>query len=258
MRIQKLCFLAITLISLLFIECNKKAENTSLKTSGKDTIKETPQKRVVDSKAKYNALLDELKPEKITEEEFLSFKKKSNYIKEIEAYDAKNSIEYFGGKENEKNINYAPIATRINEQEYGNNTILFGDLNGDLKRDCIISVFRSNHYDEVTFFYVFINRGTTFKLEDVTNETEICGCKSNFWPNIFRYQKIEDGFLKGISTCHYNDAHCCPSIYFKTKVKFIDGKLQFDSTDFVMDEGVAYRPTPNLDSIIFKKIDLRK
>ncbi|MCL7765047.1 hypothetical protein MPF19_16610 [Polaribacter sp. Z014] len=258
MRTQKLCYLAIILISLLFIECNKKARNSSLKPSRKDTIKEVHQKENIDYEAIYDALVEEYKPEKITEEEFLNFKKKSNYIKEIEAYDAKNSVEFFGGKENEENINYAPIATRINEQEYGNNTILFGDLNGDHKRDCIISVFRSNHYDEVTFFYVFINRGTTFKLEDVTNETEICGCKSNFWPNIFRYQKIEDGFLKGISTCHYNDAHCCPSIYFKTKVKFIDGKLQFYSTNFVMDEGIKYRPTPNLDSIIFKKKDLRK
>ena len=141
----------------------------------------------------------------------------------------------------------------INEQEYGNNTILFGDLNGDNKRDCIISVFRSNHYDEVTFFYVFINHGNTFILEDVTNETEICGCNSSFWPNRFRYQKIENGFLKGTSMCHYEDAHCCPSIHLKTKVKFIEGKLQFDSAEFVKDNGVKYRPTPVLDSIIFRE-----
>jgi len=104
---------------------------------------------------------------------------------------------------------------------------------------------------------VFINYGKTFKLADVTNETEICGCKREGWPNSFRYQKIEDGFLKGISICHHNDAHCCPSIYLKTKVKFIQGKLQFHSAKFVMDDGIEHRPTPNINSILFKNDNLR-
>lgn len=184
------------------------------------------------------------------DDEFTSFKKRSNYIKVIEEYDSINSIEFFGGKQNEENINYYGLPTAINEQEYGNNPILFGDLNGDNKRDCIISVFRANHYDEVTFFYVFINRGNTFVLEDVTNETEICGCKSNFWPNRFRYQKIENGFLTGVSMCHYKDAHCCPSIHLKTKVKFIEGKLEFDSAEFLKDDTDKYREIPNIESLI--------
>ena len=58
--------------------------------------------------------------------------------------------------------------------------------------------------------------------------------------------------------CHYKDAHCCPSIYLKTKVKFIKGKLQFDSYEFIMDDAVKYRPTPNMDSIIVSKNNSRK
>ncbi|QXP70753.1 hypothetical protein H0I29_01260 [Polaribacter sp. R2A056_3_33] len=262
MRIQKLYFLLLISVSLVCIECDKKVAKNKLKTDvkieEKDTVKGLVDKENIDYEAIYDSLVEEYKPEVITEEEFNNFKKKSNYSNVIKAYDAKNSIAFFGGKKNEENIRYYPVATNINEQEYGNNTILFGDLNGDDKRDCIISVFRANNYEEVTFFYVFINKGTTFKLEDVTNETEICGCKSNSWPNSFRYQKIEDGFLKGLTVCHYNDAHCCPSIYLKTKVKFTEGKLQFDSAHFVMDDAVKYRPTPNLDSILFKKGDLRK
>jgi hypothetical protein len=131
--------------------------------------------------------------------------------------------------------------------------MLFGDLNSDNKRDCIISVFRADRYNEVTFFYVFINYGDTFKLENVTNEDAICGCKEDGWPHLFRYQKIEDGYLKGVSKCHYMDAHCCPSLYFRTKVKFTDGKLKFHSAEFVMDNAIKYRPTPVIDSVLIKK-----
>ncbi|UAM97247.1 hypothetical protein K8354_13085 [Polaribacter litorisediminis] len=253
MKTPNVFFWLLILISCLFIQCVKKAtENNS------DINKEIIQEEKNNFEVVYKNLVVEFKPETITEEEFLNFKKKSNYIKVIEDYDTKNSIELFGGKEYEENISYYPLPIKINEQEYANNSIIFGDLNEDHKRDCIISVFRSDGYNEVTFFYVFINQGTNFVLEDVTNETEICGCKREGWPNAFRYQKIEDGFLKGVSMCHHKDAHCCPSLYLKTKVKFRQGKLQFDSTEFVMDDAIEYRPTPHMDSIVFKEIDLRK
>lgn len=268
---KKLLILGIMTISNSFIGCDIKIKNINsisndqrkehLKVIKLDTFngvvhptkKKEPAK--TDFEAIHQSIVLEFKPEIITFEEFDNFKKKSDYINVIENYDYENSIEYFGGKDNEVNINYHPLPTKINEQEYGNNTILFGDLNGDNKRDCIISVFRSNGYDEVTFFYVFINYDSTFKLVDVTNETVICGCKEEGWPHRFRYQVIEDGFLKGISECHYKDAHCCPSIYLKTKVVFLNGKLQFDSSEFVMDDGIEYRPTPNLDSILVRKND---
>lgn len=75
---------------------------------------------------------------------------------------------------------------------------------------------------------------------------------------MFRYQKIEDGYLKGITICHYKDADCCPSIYYKTKIKFLNEKLQFESAEFVLDDAIKYRHTPKLDTIIFKEIDLLK
>jgi len=170
----------------------------------------------------------------------------------IAAYDLKNPPELLGGKDNADNINYYSLPTEINTAEYGNNGIIFGDLNSDNKRDCIISVFRSDGYNEVTFFYVFINDGNTFKLENVTNEDAICGCKKEGWPHRFRYQIIKDGYLKGVSECHYKDAHCCPSLYFKTKVQFAYGKLQFHSAEFVMDDSSKHRPTPNIDIILNK------
>lgn len=241
-----LMLLGFLMASIVFVKCNTKSTQ-------KEVIK--PIKQVsekLDYEAIYESLIAEYKPEITSEKEFNNFKSKSNYIDVIEAYDLKNPPEIFGGKSNADNIRYK-LLPEINTQKYGNNGVIFGDLNGDGKRDCVISVFRSDGYSEVTFFYVFINYGNNFKLEDVANEDEICGCKKEGWPHLFRYQKIEDGYLKGVSKCHYKDAHCCPSLYFKTKVKFTNGKLEFDSAEFVMDDAVRYRPTPELDSVLIKK-----
>jgi len=230
--------LGLLMVSIAFIKCN-------IKSSKKDSVEPSKEAvEVIDHEAIYNSLISEYKPELTSEEEFNNFKNKSNYVDVIAAYDLKNPLELLGGKDNANNISYYSLPTEINTVEYGNNGIIFGDLNGDNKRDCIISVYRSDGYNEVTFFYVFINYGGTFILEDVTNEDYICGCKKEGWPHRFRYQKIEDGFLKGVSECHYQDAHCCPSLYFRTKVNFTKGKLQFHSAEFVMDDAEIYRPTP--------------
>jgi hypothetical protein len=266
MKARKIITLGSLLISLLLIQCNgigskkdfpkNSQESSEIKSESTDTIKEPiwpvnkKEPERIDYEAVYKSLVSEFEPEITSEEEFDNFKKKSNYIKVIEAYDSKNSIEYFGGKENEENIRYYALPTEINTKEYSSNSILFGDLNEDGKRDCIIIAYRSDMYNEVAFLYVFINKGTTFKLEDVTNEAAICGCKEGGWPSRFRLQKIEDGFLEGVSECHYQDAHCCPSLYFRTKVEFSKGKLQFHSAEFVMDDAIQYRPTPTLDSIL--------
>jgi hypothetical protein len=239
-----LMLLGVLMVSLIFIECNTK----SPKKEAVKPVKEV--KEAVDYEAIYNSLVSEYKSEIISEKEFDNFKSKSDYIKVIEAYDLKNPPELFGGKGNADNISFYELPTNINTQEYGNNGIIFGDLNADNERDCIISVLRSDGYNEVTFFYVFINYGTTFKLEDVTNEDAICGCKKEGWPHQFRYQIIEDRFLKGVSECHYKDAHCCPSLYFKTKVEFKNGKLQFYSAEFVMDNATEYRVTPSIEAVL--------
>ncbi|OAD46017.1 hypothetical protein [Polaribacter atrinae] len=236
-----------SLIALfVFIKCTTKSPQKEVIPPIKEVEK------AIDYEAIYNSLVIEYKPEITSQKEFKNFKNKSNYEDVIEAYDVRNSPEILGGKSNKENIRYYELPTTINTQEHGNNGIIFGDLNNDNKRDCIISVFRSDGYNEVTFFYVFINHGDTFKLEDVANENDICGCKKESWPNLFRYQKIEDGYLKGVSQCHHKDAHCCPSLFFRTKVSFTDGKLQFDSAEFVMDDAVKYRATPKLESILYK------
>ena len=275
MKIRKLIPLTFLLISLLLIECKITDTNKDeFKMEQIDTIEaeikpikkvtEKPDQKIdaieteikpikkptekLDHEAIYKSLISEYKAENTSKKEFRKFKKKSNYIDVIEAYDLENPPEILGGKSNADNIRYKMLP-EINTQKYGNNGVMFGDLNEDGKRDCIISVFRSDGYNEVTFFYVFINYGDTFKLEDVTNEDDICGCKKEGWPHRFRYQIIEDGYLKGISECHYQDAHCCPSLYFRTKVKFTEGKLQFHGAEFVMDDAIQYRPTPSYDSI---------
>ena len=51
-------------------------------------------------------------------------------------YDKKNFKKYTGL--NTKDIRYYSVPTEINVQNYLNNSILFGDLNGDDKRDCIV------------------------------------------------------------------------------------------------------------------------
>jgi hypothetical protein len=243
-KTRTLLLLGSLIASLAFIRCNTKSIN-------KEQIKTTNEvKKAVDYEAVFNSLVSEYKPEITSQKEFKNFKNKSNYEDEIEAYDLRNPPEILGGKINIDNIRYYELPTNINTQEYGNNGIIFGDLNNDNKRDCIISVFRSDGYNEVTFFYVFINHGDTFKLADVANEDAICGCEKEGWPHRFRYQIIEDGYLKGVSECHYKDAHCCPSLYFKTKVKFTEGTLKFDSAEFVRDDGTEYRPTPKIESII--------
>ncbi|WP_298288114.1 hypothetical protein [uncultured Lutibacter sp.] len=245
--------LFLIIISLLLIGCNLRITKNPLKHE--NIHQELPNDAYLnnDYEATYKSLISEYKTEITSEVEFNNFKKKSHYIEAIEAYDANNLPEILGGKSNADNIRFYELPTKINTQEYANNGVIFGDLNGDNKRDCVISVFRSDGYNEVTFFYVFINYGATFKLEDVTNEDSICGCKKEGWPHRFRYQLIEDGYLKGISECHYQDAHCCPSLYFRTKAKFTEGKLEFHSAEFVMDDAVKYRATPELDSVLIKQ-----
>jgi hypothetical protein len=246
MKTRILIPLCLLTISIVFIKCN-------IKSSKKDSIEPSKEiQEAVDYEATYNSLISEYKPKTTLEKEFKNFKNKSNYIDVIEVYDLINPPELLGGKDNADNISYYSLPTEINTEEYGNNGFVYGDLNGDNKRDCIISVFRSDGYNEVTFFYVFINYGDTFKLENVTNEDAICGCIKEGWPHRFRYQKIEDGYLKGVSECHYKDAHCCPSLYFRTKVKFTQGKLQFHSAEFVMDDAIQYRSTPKVDLVIFE------
>lgn len=258
---KQLLFFFTVCITLLSAGCknenstNKSSEDNTLKgiTKQNDSIISNQKKLGNEKEAiiiNYDSVITQLEPDLITIEEFNNFKKKSNYIQAIQDYDEKNPSELLGGKENQDQIRYYHTPTEINTKKYLSNSILFGDLNQDEKRDCIIITYRSDMYNEVAFFYVFINYGNTFKLEDVKTEDDICGCKKEVWPNLFRYQKIEDGFLKGISMCHYEDAHCCPAMIFQTKVKFIKGELKFQSTEFIKDEYPYDRDIPILDSVI--------
>ncbi|MGV8944895.1 MAG: hypothetical protein ACOH1N_00570 [Lutibacter sp.] len=196
----------------------------------------------------------EHEPTLITQEEFENFKLKSNYLKAIEKYDKKNPLAYFSHIKDKDNLRYYDLPKEMNAKEYGSNSFVFGDLNNDGKRDCIVTAVRSDMYNEIHFFYVFINNADAFQLVDVACEDDISGCINGGWPSSFRYQKIEDSLFKGIVFCHYQDAHCCPSLVFKGQAKLVNNKLQFYRAEFVMDDPdfIKYRATPPLDSVLVK------
>ena len=143
------------IIALLFIQCNC---ISSKKDSPKNSIEAVGIKpEIIDYETMYKSLVSEYYPEITTEVEFDNFKKKSNYIKVIEAYDVKNSIELFGGKKYADNISYYELPTNINSAEYGNNGIIFGDLNND----GFLDVFNSQ---------VYYNDGNKESREDYITE----------------------------------------------------------------------------------------
>ncbi|NOR29241.1 MAG: hypothetical protein GQ540_12005 [Lutibacter sp.] len=248
--------LYILLLTLFVLGCkNDKSEEKV--EQNKETIKVLEKPKILSEKES-KIILQKLEIEQestlITQAEFNNFKLKSNYIEAIEKYDENNKpLPYFRGTEEDK-LRYYPLPTEVNAKQYESNSFVFGDLNNDGMRDCIVTAVRSNMYDEVHFFYIFINNGNLFKLIDVACEDDLSGCKNGGWPSSFRYQKIEDGVFKGITFCHYNDAHCCPSLVFKCEAKFVESKLQFYKADFVFQDYqyILGKLEFELDSVLFK------
>lgn len=246
-------------------------KNTRSQKITKDSNENEVKRNVLSEKVKIKALktklltqegaerlLDSLKtayePIKVTQSEFKNFKMKSNYKQVINDYKDELFRTYFDYLNSEEKFRFYSVPTEVNKKQYGSNSFVFGDLNNDGRKDCIVTSLSSDMYNEIHFFYVFINDGKRFKLMDVVSEEDLAGCKNGGWPSSFRYQKIEAGFFKGISFCHYKDAHCCPSLVFKSNAKYIDDQLQFHSAEFVFDEPyiMKYRPTPSLDSVLVK------
>lgn len=261
-------YVCMTVMVFFVLGCQHKNPEKKIKQN-KDTI-EVVKKPVILTKIESELILQNLKKEQeptlITLEEFENFRIKSNYLEVIKKYDEKNSpLSYFNYVKNKDDLRYYDLPTEVNTRKYGSNSFVFGDLNNDGKRDCIVSAIRSDMYNEVCFFYVFINNGNSFELVDVACENDLSGYKKASWPSSFRYQKIENGMFKGITFCHYKDAHCCPSLVFKAQAKLIDSKLQFFKADFVFQDYQYFvgKLDFDLDSVLVKSngsvsSDLRK
>ncbi len=106
------------------------------------------------------------------------------------------------------------------------NAILEGDLNNDKISDLIISVHTEgggaggNNYSQDIF--TFISENGTYKLNSVSPDSEFSICDGDF-----RAKRILDNLLIGTSSCYGpDDARCCPSLYYETKVAFENGKLK--------------------------------
>lgn len=109
---------------------------------------------------------------------------------------------------------------------------LFGDLNNDGLKDLVVNVYTDAGgsgsdgwcYD----LFVFLNKKDKLMLTSITHSNEISGCEIGH----FYAAKIRNGFLIGNSSCFAPiDATCCPSLDYATKVKFLNGKLMFQSKE---------------------------
>lgn len=117
----------------------------------------------------------------------------------------------------------ATIPLTKNQELFGWIPILEGDLNNDKKNDIVISVhieFGNIEYQDI---FVFINENEKYKLVNVTNERDVCGCSG-----YFRARKIENNLIIGESSCYGElDAKCCPSLNYETKVALENNTLKY-------------------------------
>ena len=99
---------------------------------------------------------------------------------------------------------------------YGAIPILEGDLNNDRKSDLVITVHTEFGNSASQDLFLFINENERYRLATVASHQEISGCRGTYWA-----RKIKDNLIEGISSCYSaDDAMCCPSLHYKTKVAF--------------------------------------
>ncbi len=105
---------------------------------------------------------------------------------------------------------------------FGAIPILEGDLNNDRKKDLVITVHTEFGNSASHDLFVFLNENETFRLATVAGHQEISGCKGAFWA-----RKIKRNLIVGKSSCYSaDDANCCPSLHYKTKVAFDNNQLK--------------------------------
>lgn len=102
---------------------------------------------------------------------------------------------------------------------------VLGDLNNDGKEDAIIKVYsNSGGNSDYLDLYVFLQQEGGWKLALIksSSDDDIKGCKiGQFVP-----EQISNGYLIGESSCFAaSDPRCCPSIFYKTTLKFVNNRF---------------------------------
>lgn len=139
---------------------------------------------------------------------------------------AATELTYYHIPENEDEKEGVIVTITIpltNERElFGAIPILEGDLNNDRKNDLVITVHTEFGNSASQDLFVFLNENETYRLATVADHREISGCKGTFWA-----RKIKRNLIVGKSSCYSaEDANCCPSLHYKTKVAFENNTLK--------------------------------
>ncbi len=106
------------------------------------------------------------------------------------------------------------------------NLLLKGDINRDGKNDVVVSVWATGGTHAI-WNDVFIFLGTKggycfYKKYDSYSIGSVKSYYAKFYP-----AQIKNGCLVGkMSMLAHNDPGCCPSLFYKTTLKFINGKFK--------------------------------
>lgn len=103
----------------------------------------------------------------------------------------------------------------------------FGDLNNDGKEDLVLKLYsNTGGNSDYLDLCVFIQTTTGWKLFNIqpSSDEALKGCETGqFIP-----QTIENGLLIGESLCFTEtDPRCCPSLKYKTTLKWVNNELRF-------------------------------
>lgn len=103
-----------------------------------------------------------------------------------------------------------------------------GDLNNDKSDEILVSVNTEGGGGGGNIWwndiFIFQNADGNLTLLCSVESPEICGCKEGY----FYPSKIENGLIVGKSICYgEDDPHCCPSLEYDSKLKFVTNKIIF-------------------------------
>lgn len=128
-------------------------------------------------------------------------------------------------EENEGVIVTITIPLTGEKELYGAIPVLMGDLNKDKKEDLLITAHNEFGNSASQDIFIFINEGDNYSLASVTDNRDLMDCRG-----YFRARKIVNNYIEGNSSCYSSDdAECCPSLHYETKLVFSDDSLRLVS-----------------------------